>query len=148
MWRRGCRQIVRTLAGILLALVAVLGAARAEAPWELEVEEVEAAIGRILQTGVWGGEIGRWRSKTQLIFDRSERQLVRRLVTIWDPMPSRDLDFAWTPVLDAAAAEGPIVSGEGRLVWRTRDRPSYDPRAVVIEYQGAMRNGRPEGRGR
>jgi hypothetical protein len=39
------------------------------------------------------------------------------------------------------------VSGEGRLVWRTSDRPTYDRRSIVIEYIGAMRSGRPNGRG-
>jgi hypothetical protein len=103
-------------------------------------------VSRALQIGVSGDEVGRWRTKTELVFDRSTHQLVRKAFTIWDPAPSRNLDFLWTPSPDASSGE-PIVAGEGHLVWRTRDRPSYDPRSFFSEYYGAMKDGRPDGRG-
>jgi hypothetical protein len=125
----------------------LLDQAPAEPQPELKVEAFDASIGRILESGVWGGETGKWHSKTQLIFDGSANQLARKLYTVWDPMPSRDLDFSWTPASGTRSNDA-IVSGEGHLVWRTRTLPAYDVRSVVIDYYGAMRNGRPEGRGR
>jgi hypothetical protein len=91
-------------------------------------------------------EPGRWRTRSQAYFDRHRQELGRRTYTVWDPNPSRGLDFAWIPA--GEAGRGPErVTGEGRLVWRLAARPSYDPTAFVAEYQGSMRDGRPEGRG-
>lgn len=131
--------------GAILVWAAMLGPARAAALAEVPVEQLDAVVNRTLLSGVWGDEIGNWRNKTQLVFDPATRQLLRKLFTIWDPMPSRNLDFAWTPA--GTVAEEAVVSGEGRLVWRTRERPGYDPRSVAIEFAGTMRNGRPNGHG-
>ncbi len=139
------RRRLGALIGAILVWAALIGPAGAEAPAEVDVEKLDAIVRRTLESGVWGEEIGSWHSKTQLVFDASTRQLGRKLFTVWDPMPSRNLDFAWTPA--SAVGDDPIVSGEGRLVWRTRDRPTYDRRSIVIEYIGAMRGGRPDGRG-
>jgi hypothetical protein len=89
---------------------------------------------------------GEWRTKVQQIFDPATRTLSRRMYTVWDPDPTRNLDFAWTP--DNPATDRPgRISGAGRLVWRLRDKPSYDPTAIVAEYRGTFRNGQLDGRG-
>ena len=67
-------------------------------------------------------ENGAWRSKTQQMFDPVEKTLVRRLYTVWDPEPSRDLDFAWVPDTFADDREG-VINGQGRLIWRLKGSP-------------------------
>src|SRR5216110_2140437 len=42
-------------------------------------------------------EPGMWRTKTQQVFDAVERALIRRMYTVWDAAPTRNLDFVWTP---------------------------------------------------
>jgi hypothetical protein len=89
---------------------------------------------------------GEWRTKVQQIFDPGTRTLSRRTYTVWDADPQRNLDFAWTP--DRPAADRPgRISGSGRLVWRVRDKPTYDPSAIIAEYRGTFRNGRIDGHG-
>ncbi len=92
-------------------------------------------------------EAGAWRTKTQSMFDRVERTVVRRMYTVWDPMPSRDLDFVWLPVSVHDDREGEINSA-GRLVWRLKGKPAYERTSIFAEYRGAMKNGRAEGLGR
>jgi hypothetical protein len=91
-------------------------------------------------------EQGAWRTRIQQVFDPATRTLSRRMYTIWDPEPSRDLDFAWTP--DRLAADKPgRISGTGHLTWRIRGRPGYDQSSVFAQYRGAVRKGRIEGHG-
>jgi hypothetical protein len=101
---------------------------------------------RILESGVWGAEVGAWRSKTQLVINPESRQLARKEFSVWDPAPSRNLDFTWSPTRGSMAQSG-LVTGEGRLVWRSRDRPTYDPHSIVSVFSGTMRDGRANGRG-
>ena len=89
---------------------------------------------------------GEWRTKIQQIFDPATRTLSRRLYTVWDPVPARDLDFTWTPDQPASDKPGKI-NGAGLLIWRLKDRPSYDRSAIVAQYRGYFRKGRVEGRG-
>lgn len=89
-------------------------------------------------------EGGRWRTRSQPVFDTHRQELQRRTYTIWDPQPSRGLDFVWIP---ANPDRRERVTGEGRLVWRLAGKPSYDSTAFVAEYSGTMRDGRPHGRG-
>jgi hypothetical protein len=137
-------RAVASLATLAVALLASHGSARADDA-QLRVEQVEARILDILQHGLWGGETGDWRTKTQLVVDPVTRRLVRKTFTIWDPAPSRNRDFTWVP--DAMPGAGEIVSGHGRLIWRRRDLPSYDTRSIVGIYRGDMQNGRPSGQG-
>jgi hypothetical protein len=120
-------------------------------PWpqssnELRVDDVDTSLTRILQYGLWDAEPGAWRTKVQLMIDPSTRLLQRKTITIWDPMPSRRRHFAWVPA-NGAGLDKEIASGEGQLIWRTRERPIYDLRSVVATYQGGMANGRPSGFG-
>src|SRR5262245_13296458 len=62
-------------------------------------------------------ETGEWRTKTQSVFDPAQRALLRRMYTVWDPAPSRNLDFVWIADSLADDQEG-RVSGKGRLIWR------------------------------
>lgn len=91
-------------------------------------------------------EAGAWRSRSQPVYDPKAQALVRKLYTVWDPTPSRGLDFTWLPDRPADG-EAERVTGQGRLVWRVAGRPSYDPASFVAEYRGRMRAGRPEGAG-
>ena len=106
-----------------------------------EVSSDSALVGPLLT------EHGAWRSKTQRIFDPVEKTLVRRQYTVWDPEPSRDLDFVWVPDTFAEDREG-VINGQGRLIWRLKDRPAYDPDFVFAEFHGTVREGRAHGRGR
>jgi hypothetical protein len=91
-------------------------------------------------------EPGAWRTKVQQVFDPATRTLSRRMYTILDLEPSRDLDFVWSP--DQASADKPgKITGKGHLVWRIKGRPTYDPSSVFAEYRGSLRDGLIEGRG-
>jgi hypothetical protein len=140
----GKLKVVASLIVLAVALLDYHGSARADGA-QLRVEEVEARVVDILEHGLWGGETGAWRTKTQLVLDPLTRRLVRKTFMIWDPTPSRNRDFTWVP--DATPGASEIVSGHGRLIWRRRDLPSYDTRAIVGIYRGDMQNGRPSGQG-
>jgi hypothetical protein len=92
-------------------------------------------------------EAGIWRSKTQSLFNPVVHTLIRREYMVWDPMPSRDLDFVWIPgsLRDDVAGK---ISGNGRLIWRLKGKPAYDKASIFAEYRGAMKDGRAEGEGR
>jgi hypothetical protein len=96
--------------------------------------------------GPASAEQGAWRTKIQQIFDPATRTLSRRMYTIWDAGPSRDLDFVWTP--DRPSADKPgRISGTGHLVWRIKGKPTYDRSSIFAAYRGTIRNGRIDGRG-
>jgi hypothetical protein len=96
--------------------------------------------------GPMEAEHGAWRTKAQQLFDPATRMLSRRLYVVWDPAPSRNRDFAWSPDNPAADRVGRI-NGNGRLIWRTSEKPSYDPSSSVAEYRGTFRGGRIDGSG-
>jgi hypothetical protein len=115
--------------------VASFGASRDDAVTDPEIAGPAAA-----ETGVW-------RTKTQSVFDPSERTLVRRMYMVWDPAPSRDLDFVWIPNSFRDDTEGK-VNGIGHMIWRLKGKPAYDRASIFAEYRGAMKDGRAEGQGR
>ena len=85
-----------------------------------------------------------WRTKIQQVFDPATRTLSRRMYTIWDAEPSRDLDFIWTP--DRPSDERPgRINGSGHLIWRIKGKPAYDLSSVFAEHRGTVREGRIEG---
>jgi hypothetical protein len=86
---------------------------------------------------------GAWQQRSQLVWDDAAGKLVRKAYLAWDAAPELDLEFEWD---GTAAGDGPI-DGEGRLVWRDRGAPSYDPSAVYSDYVGAVKDGRPDGEG-
>ena len=91
-------------------------------------------------------EPGRWNVRTELLYDGNSKSLVRREVRLWDMHPSAQLAFAWAP--DATNPfDGGVAAGPGRLTWRPARAPAYDTSAVVIDYQGALVDGRPDGFG-
>ena len=67
---------------------------------------------------VWD-ERDQWRTKIQQVFDVRTRILTRRFYQVWDPEPSRDLDFLWTPDWPDTDQPGRL-NGSGHLVWRIR----------------------------
>jgi hypothetical protein len=102
----------------------------------------------VFEGGLWGSEIGKWRTKVQVFVDPISHQMNRKTFTIWDPFPSRRLDFSWEPTVDWTTDNATIVSGRGKLTWRIKGLPTFDPSANVIIYRGEVFNGRPEGYGR
>jgi hypothetical protein len=97
-------------------------------------------MGRLLS------ETGVWRTRTQQIFDPIKKELTRRQYIVWDPEPSRDLDFVWVPDSFSDDTEG-LVSGRGTLIWRLKGKPAYDPSSIVAKFRGTMKGGRADGRG-
>ena len=97
-----------------------------------------------LFSAVEAAPAGAWQTRTQLVWDADTGKLVRRAYRAWNSAPELDLEFAW----DGKAAGDGSIDGEGRLVWRERGAPAYDPEAVYSDYRGTVRNGRPDGEGR
>jgi hypothetical protein len=89
---------------------------------------------------------GLWQTKSQFVFDVQEKSLIRRTYTAWNSFPLRDLDFTWTPNAVASDAPGRI-EGTGRLIWRPKGKPAYDRGSIYAEYNGEMKDGKPNGRG-
>jgi hypothetical protein len=131
-WLAGTMLAGLTISGILS--VTSFGAGRDDVAIDPEIAGPSAA------------EPGVWRTKTQSVFDPVERTLLRRMYTVWDPAPSRDLDFVWIADSLRDDKDGKI-NGVGRLVWRLKGRPSYDRSAIIAEYHGATKDGRAEGQG-
>ena len=90
---------------------------------------------------------GQWKERSQLVWDKSQRAMVRRTFVAWDPYPQLDLDFLWRGT-DKTANHAGIISGDGQLVWLAKGAASYDRKAVFSDYEGEVRNGRPDGSGR
>lgn len=130
--------IALAFAALAITLFALLGRATAGG----ENEKVADPIIGLPQAS----DAGAWHTKVQQVFDSSNRSLFRRAYTVWSPGAVSELDFGWVPADLARDKPGPI-SGEGRLVWRLQDKPSYDKNAAVAEYHGTMRNGRAHGAG-
>jgi hypothetical protein len=95
------RIVILSLCAAALASLRVLGA------------DGDAARDPEIAGPAWGGK-GAWRTRIQQVFDPATRILSRRLYTIWDPDPLRDLDFGWTPDNLAADKAGRI---DGRM-WK------------------------------
>jgi hypothetical protein len=113
---------------------------------DLIVNQVDARSRALSAHGVWNNESGGWRTKTEFVIDRASRMLTRREYTVWDPAPSRHLDFVWEPE-PGTSTSGPKVSGSGRLLWRRPNRPPYDELADVSEFLGTLNSGKAEGFG-
>ncbi|HET7716801.1 MAG TPA: hypothetical protein VFK86_14345, partial [Bauldia sp.] len=89
---------------------------------------------------------GAWKERSQLIWDASAGKLVRQTLRAWDPHPELGLDFVWEAARGTPPA-GPIT-GSGRLLWLAKGAAAYDRAAIFSEYEGEVRNGRPDGRGK
>ena len=103
------------------------------------------AVATVFSDGL-PNETGQWRTKVQLVFDSKTQRIERRLYEFFDPAPARNLDVVWYP-RDVGADRPGRIAGIGRLVWRQRGRPAWDPAGVVSVFTGEMRNGRPHGVG-
>jgi hypothetical protein len=93
---------------------------------------------------------GVWAERVQVVHDRATNSVSRKTVRVWDPEPSRNLEFIWEPAangLSSLAADG-TISGKGKVTWRIRGSASYDPKAIYRTYDGELLNGRPHGQGR
>lgn len=113
-----------------------------------------ASLAAIMAMGVAGtpalADGGAWTERVQIIYDAASNSVARRTLRVWDGEPGKNLEFVWEPDAKAAsrlAADG-TVSGSGKLTWRIRGSASYDPRSVYSTYDGEMRDGRLDGKGR
>jgi hypothetical protein len=129
---------------ILAVLIAAVPPAATAAPSEADV--TAAPLVETYGVEARAADKGGWRTRVQPVFNARERRLERRAYTVWDPDLSRDLDFSWTPANLALDHEGRI-SGQGRLVWRDKSKPGYDRASIVAQYDGALMDGKPEGKG-
>lgn len=91
---------------------------------------------------------GAWRERSQLVWDSRRKDLVRKLLRVWDPDNDRRLEFYWERDVQSQQAAGPVISGSGKLTWRIKGTARYDASGVVRTYSGRLRAGRPHGRGR
>lgn len=132
------RRIAITLAALALSLPAAAGAG--------SIERLPSSDGAGETPILPGIEEGRWRSRSQLVWDSVVGRLTRRSYRVWDPFPSLDLEFLWHPE-DTHADHPGLVNGPGLIEWRLRGAPSYDPSALVAIYRGEVLNGRPNGDG-
>jgi len=115
---------------------------RAETPLPVfETRVVETVIG-IDSSAAQGA----FRSRSQTIFSPHSQEPERRLYEVFDPHPTRDLDFTWAAD-DLAADRAGRITGSGRLVWRLKDSPTYDDAAIVSTFRGQMKGGKPHGTG-
>jgi hypothetical protein len=112
----------------------------------IDSPEIEIPNSTTVATFLGSGELGTWRSRTQQVFDKIGISLIRRQYTVWDPQPSRNLDFVWVPDTLVGDRDG-LVNGRGRLIWRLQGEPAYDPASVFAEYYGDLENGRADGHG-
>jgi hypothetical protein len=126
-----------------LLLVSILAVGGVDAVSAAERSDVVSDP--VIAGPAWTGP-GAWRTEIEQVFDPATHTLMRRLYTFWDADPSRDFDFIWTPDNPATDKPGKI-NGDGLLVWRFKNRPSYDPDSVFAQYRGTVRDGRMEGHG-
>ena len=86
-----------------------------------------------------------WKERSQLIWDDSAGKLLRQTFRAWDPHPELGLDFLWEAA--GAAPSAGAINGTGRLVWLAKGAAAYDRDAIFSEYEGEVRDGRPDGKG-
>ncbi len=89
---------------------------------------------------------GAWKERSQLVWDASAGKLVRQTLRAWDPHPELGLDFVWEA--DGGPTADGAIAGSGRLLWLARGAAAYDRDAIFSEYEGEVRDGRPNGKGR
>ena len=129
---------------LLPALSAALLLAVATPAFAGSVERLDSAAA--LHVPVPGEETPALRHWVQLVWNPVSRRLDRIGYSAWDPLPSRGLDLEWRPD-DAADLTGGAISGAGTLSFRVPGAPAYDRGAVVAQYRGTLRDGRPDGDG-
>lgn len=89
-----------------------------------------------------------WRERTQVVWDRRTRSLVRQVFQVWDPHPERNLDFLWEPSGAVPAGTGVVrAEGPGTLSWHVRNAPTYDRRYTDSVFKGTLKDGKPDGDG-
>lgn len=112
----------------------------------MRVALVSAVVfaGLVLAGSAVSGE--RTASSAQVYFDQATGELVRRTVSVIDPLPELNRDFSWAP---ASGVPGTgLLTGSGTLTWRIAGSADFDRAAVHTVYAGAMAGGRPHGPGR
>lgn len=89
--------------------------------------------------------------RLQVIYDAATRSVSRVTVRVVDPQPGLGLDFVWEPAQGnwpGVEAESGLATGPGKLTWRVKGSANYDPATVYSTYQGEMRAGAADGKGR
>jgi hypothetical protein len=89
-----------------------------------------------------------WKSRTQVVWSKETRTLIRKEFRVWDPHPELGLDFLWEPrgavVSEASDA---LANGAGTLSWHVRGAPDYDRQYTYSVFKGNLKDGRPSGPG-
>lgn len=138
-----CKHVFAGL--IFFILISPFNSAHAEPHGPTAKRLTEAPVINPL-LGFPGQEDGQWQVKVQLIWDKVAHKLSRKRYEVWNPVPSRNLEFIWTPE-DNTPNKATRITGKGKLLWRTPGAPSYDKSAVVVVYRGQMHDGRAQGQG-
>jgi hypothetical protein len=89
--------------------------------------------------------------RLQVIYDAATRSVSRVTVRVVDPQPGLGLDFVWEPAAGNLPGVDPatgLATGAGKLTWRIKGSPNYDPATVHSTYVGEMLAGVPHGEGR
>lgn len=108
-----------------------------------------AGLALLAFAGLCAGAVARdgaWKERSQLVWDASGHKLTRQTLRAWDPHPELGLDFVWDA--DGEPPTAGAISGSGRLLWLAKGAPAYDRDAIWSEYEGEVRDGRPNGKGR
>ena len=90
-------------------------------------------------------------ARLHVLVDAKGKSALRQMVRIADMFPGQSLDFQWSPDASNAAPTTPgenLAQGKGVLTWRISGLPTYDPRNIFARYEGALRDGYPEGKGK
>jgi hypothetical protein len=91
---------------------------------------------------------GAWKERTQLVWSKGTRTLIRRNFRVWDPHPQLDLDFLWEPRSPTNPDQSETVaSGPGTLTWYAKGAASYDRQFTYSVFKGVLSDGRPSGQG-
>jgi hypothetical protein len=91
---------------------------------------------------------GAWKERTEVVWSKETRALIRKTFRVWDPHPERDLIFLWEPRGAVSADPGDVLAeGSGTLSWHPKDAADYDRQATYSVFKGSLRGGRPHGEG-
>src|SRR5262245_32971333 len=91
---------------------------------------------------------GAWKEKTQIVWSKETRTLVRKNFKVWDPHPELDLEFLWEPRTAVSLDQSDIyANGPGTLTWHKKGAASYDRRFTYSVFKGVLKNGRAGGLG-
>jgi hypothetical protein len=106
-----------------------------------------AAVAMLFGFGACAEGAGQWKEKTQIVWDAGAGKFARRSFRAFDPNPELQLEFLWLPASEDGKRAG-AISREGKLVWYRKSASPYDRDSRHSTYEGILKDGRPDGRGK